>query len=55
VSGYAIWGLSPLFYMLLDFTSAAEIVLHRAIWSAPVSAGDAVDGETLGRDLGGAR
>jgi len=36
VSGYAIWGLSPLFYMLLDFTSAAEIVLHRAIWSAPV-------------------
>lgn len=36
LSGYLIWGLSPLFYMLLDFTSASEIVLHRAVWSAPV-------------------
>ncbi len=39
LSGYLIWGLSPLFYMLLDFTSATEIVLHRAIWSAPVLLG----------------
>jgi chloramphenicol-sensitive protein RarD len=39
LSGYLIWGLSPLFYMLLDFTSATEIVLHRAVWSAPVLLG----------------
>ncbi len=36
LSGYLIWGLSPLFYMLLDFASATEIVLQRAVWSAPV-------------------
>jgi len=34
-SGYAIWGLSPIFYKLLDFASASEIVLQRAIWSVP--------------------
>lgn len=38
VSGYVIWGLSPLFYQLLAFASPAEIVLQRAIWSAPVLA-----------------
>lgn len=36
LSGYVIWGLSPLFYKLLGFASASEIVLHRAVWSAPV-------------------
>ena len=36
VGGYLIWGLSPLFYKLLDFTSAGEILLHRAVWSMPV-------------------
>jgi chloramphenicol-sensitive protein RarD len=35
LSAYAIWGLSPVFYKLLAFASAAEIVLHRAVWSAP--------------------
>jgi len=38
LSGYVIWGLSPLFYKLLAFASPAEIVLHRAIWSAPLLA-----------------
>jgi len=36
LSGYFIWGLSPLFYKGLAFANATEIVLHRAIWSAPV-------------------
>lgn len=36
VSGYVVWGLSPLFYQLIDFAGPAEIVLQRAIWSAPV-------------------
>lgn len=36
VSGYVVWGLSPLFYQLIDFADPSEIVLQRAIWSAPV-------------------
>jgi chloramphenicol-sensitive protein RarD len=36
VSGYVVWGLSPLFYQLLAFADPAEIVLQRAVWSAPV-------------------
>jgi len=35
LAGYAVWGLSPIFYKLLAFASAAEIVLHRAVWSVP--------------------
>lgn len=38
LSGYVIWGLSPLFYKLLAFAGPTEIVLHRAIWSAPLLA-----------------
>ena len=38
ITGYVIWGLSPLFYKLLAFASPTEIVLHRAIWSAPLLA-----------------
>jgi chloramphenicol-sensitive protein RarD len=36
VSGYVIWGLSPLFYQLLAFTAPVEIVLQRVVWSAPI-------------------
>lgn len=36
LSGYFIWGLSPIFYKYLAFASPSEIVLWRAIWSAPV-------------------
>ncbi|WBQ12246.1 EamA family transporter RarD [Hyphomonadaceae bacterium BL14] len=35
LASYAVWGLSPIFYKMLAFASAAEIVLHRAIWSVP--------------------
>lgn len=35
LSSYTIWGLSPIFYKLLGFASATEIVLHRALWSVP--------------------
>ncbi len=35
LAGYFIWGLSPVFYKGLAFAGAAEIVLHRAFWSAP--------------------
>ena len=36
MAGYVVWGLSPLFYKALAFASPAEIVLHRAVWSAPL-------------------
>lgn len=38
VSSYTIWGLSPIFYKLLGFAGAVEIVLHRAVWSVPTLA-----------------
>lgn len=38
ITGYVIWGLSPLFYKLLAFATPTEIVLHRAIWSVPLLA-----------------
>ncbi|MEE2527297.1 EamA family transporter RarD [Hyphobacterium sp. HN65] len=38
VASYTIWGLSPIFYKLLGFASASEIVLHRAVWSVPTLA-----------------
>lgn len=38
LSGYVIWGLSPIFYKFLGFASASEIVLHRAVWSVPLLA-----------------
>ena len=38
LGGYVIWGLSPIFYKALAFASPTEIVLHRAIWSAPLLA-----------------
>jgi len=38
IASYTIWGLSPIFYKLLGFAGAAEIVLHRAVWSVPTLA-----------------
>lgn len=38
IASYMIWGLSPIFYKLLGFAGAAEIVLHRAIWAVPTLA-----------------
>ncbi|WP_420430564.1 EamA family transporter RarD [Hyphobacterium sp.] len=38
IACYTIWGLSPIFYKLLGFAAASEIVLHRAVWSVPTLA-----------------
>ncbi|WP_203291004.1 EamA family transporter RarD [Maricaulis parjimensis] len=35
-SAYLLWGLSPLFFHLLDFAGAVEIILHRVIWAVPL-------------------
>jgi chloramphenicol-sensitive protein RarD len=34
ICAYAIWGLFPLYFKLLAQVPAAEIVVHRALWSA---------------------
>jgi len=39
LSSYVIWGISPLFFQLLDFASALEIVLHRVVWAVPLLLG----------------
>jgi chloramphenicol-sensitive protein RarD len=39
LAAYLLWGVSPLFFQLLDFASAAEIVMHRVIWGVVVLAG----------------
>jgi chloramphenicol-sensitive protein RarD len=36
LAGYIIWGLSPLFFQLLGFASALEVVLHRVVWAVPL-------------------
>lgn len=36
LSGYLIWGVSPLFFQSLDFASALEIILHRVVWAVPL-------------------
>ena len=39
LSAYILWGLSPIYYKFAGFASPLEIVLHRAVWSAPILAG----------------
>lgn len=39
LSAYLLWGVSPLFFQLLDFATAAEIVMHRVLWAVPFLAG----------------
>lgn len=34
LAGFVIWGLSPLYWRLLDAASPEETVLHRVLWSA---------------------
>ena len=36
LGAYLIWGVSPLYFRLLDFASALEIVLHRVVWATPL-------------------
>jgi len=38
LSGYLIWGVSPLFFQTLGFASAVEIILHRVVWAVPLLA-----------------
>ena len=33
ISAYAMWGLAPLYFKLLENVSAPEILVHRIIWS----------------------
>ena len=41
LSSYVIWGISPLFFQLLDFASALEIVLRLGNCPAPCGLGRA--------------
>lgn len=52
LSAYLIWGLSPLFFQLLDFASALEIILHRVVWAVPLLAGSLLVTGKLGSVLG---
>ena len=36
LSGYLIWGISPLYFQLVSFAGALEIVGHRVLWSLPL-------------------
>lgn len=36
LSSYLIWGVSPLYFQLVDFAGALEIVAHRVVWSLPI-------------------
>ncbi|MFD2739714.1 EamA family transporter RarD [Sulfitobacter aestuarii] len=38
VTAYVLWGFLPLYMKLLAHIPAAEIVVHRVIWSVPVAA-----------------
>lgn len=36
LSGYIIWGLFPLYWVLLNQVPAIEVLAHRMLWSVPV-------------------
>lgn len=36
LTGYLIWGVSPLYFQLVAFAGALEIVAHRVVWSLPM-------------------
>ncbi len=36
LTGYLIWGVSPLYFQLVSFAGALEIVAHRILWSLPI-------------------
>ena len=36
VAAYAMWGFAPLYFKLLMFMPALEILMHRVVWSALV-------------------
>ena len=37
ISAYFLWGFLPLYMKLLDHVPAAEVVLHRIVWSLPIA------------------
>ncbi|MFD2623729.1 EamA family transporter RarD [Streptomyces chumphonensis] len=37
-AAYGMWGLLPLYWHLLQSTSAAEVMAHRMVWSLPTAA-----------------
>jgi chloramphenicol-sensitive protein RarD len=38
VGAYAVWGLSPLFWNLVDGVATSDLLLHRILWSVPILA-----------------
>lgn len=36
IGAYVLWGLFPLYFRLLESSSALEILLHRLLWTLPV-------------------
>ena len=38
LSAYSIWGMLPLYWILLEHAPTLEVLAHRALWSLPVAA-----------------
>ncbi len=36
LSAYAIWGVAPVYFVLVGFASAFEVLAHRIVWSVPL-------------------
>ena len=39
LGAYGLWGFLPLYMKMLDHIPAAEVVVHRVLWSLPIAAG----------------
>lgn len=39
LGAYLLWGVVPLFWMLVERAGAVEILAHRIVWSLPIAAG----------------
>ena len=39
LAAYGLWGFLPLYMKLLSHIPAAEVVVHRILWSLPIAAG----------------
>ena len=48
VAAYGLWGLFPLYFHLLEPTSALEILCHRILWSLVVLATFLLSGASAG-------
>ena len=38
-SAYALWGVFPIYFKMIGFVPADQIIAHRIIWSVPLAAG----------------